>query len=362
MKQYDSIAFCGGGTKGAFHIGMWKALEDTHYADKIVAVSGTSVGALNAVLFALKDYGNAKRIWCSITPKQFLKLEEDGDGLFSREGLEDIIHSLDLSKLKMDVFVNIYNVDSQKPESYRLNNNSPSRQVELLLASSAFPVVYKPQPIGDHKYFDGGVNRAANIPIEPLYRNGYRNIIIAALDFKFNQYNMCDSDIFNNPLKKIDINQKYVGINFKPIIPLENLGGTFDFDKYKIRDKIIIGYKDSIKQLREEDTYIMKNNFSKKNIQIQNKMRQLFKSADEIEDFIKVTNFSEINLAMETLGGQIFYENIVDLYGWKVQQHKLLGLQNHYRILDNHNIRRAWVLNPDEIINALEIYEAGQRI
>ena len=50
------LALCGGGAKGAFHIGMWKALLKFHYAEKIKAVSGTSVGALNAVLFSLGDY------------------------------------------------------------------------------------------------------------------------------------------------------------------------------------------------------------------------------------------------------------------------------------------------------------------
>ena len=50
------LAFGGGGGKGSYQIGVWKALIK-HGLDKHVEViSGTSIGSLNLTLFALNEY------------------------------------------------------------------------------------------------------------------------------------------------------------------------------------------------------------------------------------------------------------------------------------------------------------------
>lgn len=45
------------------------------------------------------------------------------------------------------------------------------------------------------------------------------------------------------------------------------------------------------------------------------------------------------NIPFPTLGGVIFWNNIRECCGWKLQRNSFTG---HYRILDPHNIRRAW--------------------
>lgn len=360
------LALCGGGAKGAFHIGMWKALLKFHYAEKIKAVSGTSVGALNAVLFSLGDYERARDIWYSIEPDMFLSIKSNGNSLFSRDGLIQIIDSLNLSKLKLDVYVNVYNTETNQTESYHLNKYDNQTKRQLLLASTALPIAYEKVEIGNTAYHDGGLRHLGNIPIDPLYKNGYRNIIIGALDHTFNPYHIHDSIIIKNPYEKIDFVNQYPNCSIKSIVPLEDLGdllnGTLNFSKIEIRNKMVQGYQDTKKQLINEDVFIMKNNYSKINVQIRSKMECLFKNAAEIDAFIKCTNFGEINIPAGTLGGMIWYENIVELYGWKVQQHKLLGFQSHYRFLDHNNVRRAWVLDPMDIIRSLEDYEAAIEI
>lgn len=62
VKKDWGLVLAGGGGKGAYEIGVWKALrerEDLH----ISAVSGTSVGALNAALFSTGDFELAQAIW-----------------------------------------------------------------------------------------------------------------------------------------------------------------------------------------------------------------------------------------------------------------------------------------------------------
>ena len=49
-----AIVLSGGGSKGAYEIGVWKALRKLHI--KYDIVTGTSVGALNAALMTQKTY------------------------------------------------------------------------------------------------------------------------------------------------------------------------------------------------------------------------------------------------------------------------------------------------------------------
>lgn len=52
----------GGGAKGAYQIGCWKALRESGFVN-FDAIAGTSVGALNAVLVAQDEFGKAESIW-----------------------------------------------------------------------------------------------------------------------------------------------------------------------------------------------------------------------------------------------------------------------------------------------------------
>ena len=58
------LVLSGGGAKGAYEIGVWKALCETGVADRIQVFSGTSVGAINATLFAsVRDADVCVRLW-----------------------------------------------------------------------------------------------------------------------------------------------------------------------------------------------------------------------------------------------------------------------------------------------------------
>lgn len=75
MKEFNfGVAFAGGGAKGAWQIGAWKALEEKGLRAK--AVSGTSVGALNATLYAQGDLEHAEKAWSSIDRTKLLGVDE----------------------------------------------------------------------------------------------------------------------------------------------------------------------------------------------------------------------------------------------------------------------------------------------
>jgi len=62
------IVLSGGGAKGAYEVGCWKALRE--YGINPSAVAGTSVGALNAALMAAGELEEAYRLWSHLTWKQ----------------------------------------------------------------------------------------------------------------------------------------------------------------------------------------------------------------------------------------------------------------------------------------------------
>lgn len=62
IKKDWGLVLAGGGGKGAYEIGAWKALMESEDLN-ITAVSGTSVGALNGALFSTGDFELARVIW-----------------------------------------------------------------------------------------------------------------------------------------------------------------------------------------------------------------------------------------------------------------------------------------------------------
>ena len=109
-----ALTLAGGGAKGAYQFGVWKALREMQLEKNLVAVSGSSVGALNAALISLNEFDDANTIWTSIMPKQFLDINFDTiigpldtlvkrtltNGLCSRDGLISIIDNyLNLKEL-----------------------------------------------------------------------------------------------------------------------------------------------------------------------------------------------------------------------------------------------------------------------
>lgn len=352
------LSLCGGGGKGAFQIGVWKSLEEHGIMKNVKAIAGSSVGALNAVLFALGDFKMAKAVWYKINNNILLSPNSsDTNGVFSRQGLKELLKDIPLKKIadsEIDIYVTALEIDTGI-EYIHLNKLNVHEMIDVLLAASAMPVLYDVVEFKNKKYIDGGITEYGNTPIEPLYNKGLRDIYIVPLNHNFNLFHL------HRGVDSVNIYNYFTDCNFTVINPLHDLGGmiegTLNFTQTSIRSRMISGYTDSNIKLNKETIYYMKNDYSKINIEIRNKMLSLFKNAFEFENFIKVTNFSEPNLSTITMGGTVWYENIVEMFGWKVQQHKAPLLHSHYRILDNNNIRRAYVFNPEDILQALIDYE-----
>ncbi len=67
-----ALVFAGGGGKGAYEIGVWKAMHELGLEEEFTSAIGTSVGALNALLFGQEDYAVAEKIWRELHPGKIL--------------------------------------------------------------------------------------------------------------------------------------------------------------------------------------------------------------------------------------------------------------------------------------------------
>ncbi|HLO03113.1 MAG TPA: patatin-like phospholipase family protein, partial [Symbiobacteriaceae bacterium] len=53
------LVLAGGGGRGAYQVGAWRALQEAGLDTQVQAVAGTSIGALHAALFMQGDLGVA---------------------------------------------------------------------------------------------------------------------------------------------------------------------------------------------------------------------------------------------------------------------------------------------------------------
>lgn len=259
-----ALVLSGGGGKGAYEIGVWKALKEFGIDKKITAIAGTSVGALNAALFLQGDIDIAEEVWRNISNEKILKIDkaeilkklliETGvtssianayliskgkTGVFSRDGLLEIMEKyVDLntvSQSKVQCFISCCEIPKKVVKYFKINNKSEDRIKDILLASSALPVIYDNVIIDGKRYIDGGI--VDNTPVKPLYDIGYRTIIVVHLNN-------------DNIVKDTD----FPGINMFQIIPKTSQGnfisGTLDFDKEHAEIRMNQGYEDTYKLIR----------------------------------------------------------------------------------------------------------------
>lgn len=86
-------ALSGGGTKGSYELGVWKALNELGIDYQIV--TGTSIGSINGALMATGDYDRAYELWSTITMEDMMEdginLTDTIEGMYDRE--RQLVHS-----------------------------------------------------------------------------------------------------------------------------------------------------------------------------------------------------------------------------------------------------------------------------
>ena len=248
------LVLAGGGAKGVYHIGAWKALKEMDI--KVDAFIGNSIGAIVAGFLAQGEDDKLEEIGHNIgldfivnMPEEFVENGEfkldsaklSGFKKFyqstkAKKGLDTgplqklLKTNLDETKIRKsgnDLGVATYSISDMKPKEVYIEDMEDGRLIDYLLASSAFPGFERPE-IAGKKYIDGGV--FDNVPYTMAQKRGYKRIIVI--------------DISGLGVKrKLNMHGGQI-VYVKNSI---NMGGVLNFDKAFLENFATLGYLDTLR-------------------------------------------------------------------------------------------------------------------
>ncbi|MFT4006995.1 MAG: patatin-like phospholipase family protein [Lacrimispora sp.] len=255
-KEYG-LVLEGGGAKGAYQIGAWKALREEGV--KIKGISGVSVGALNGALICMDDFERAEEIWKNIDYSHVMAVSNDTiealkrkdfkslnlqelissglqivkDGGFDITPLKNLIAQVvgdeeKIKKSERELFVVTYSVSDRKELAVDVRSGETGNIKDMLLASAYF-MAFKNEKLGGKRYVDGGGFN--NVPINVLIDRGYEDIIVIR--------------IYGWGFDKEKVTKIPDGIRVSHIAPRQDLGGILEFDKKQARKNMTLGYYDA---------------------------------------------------------------------------------------------------------------------
>ena len=100
MKKHKiGLVLSGGGAKGAYEIGVWRALENLQVTELIDGIIGTSVGAMNGALLDTCGLEKAAEVWANLKQSDLLHLKEDKSRLVTETELRPMNNKADYPRL-----------------------------------------------------------------------------------------------------------------------------------------------------------------------------------------------------------------------------------------------------------------------
>ncbi len=256
MERTPSIALVlsGGGANGAYQVGVYCAMEQLGLLPYTKYLSGTSIGALNALVFCCTPSAQyCAEVWHSLrlpallSPKRHSPFKREGHGFFSSRRFRDLItRRFNLTLLGQNTrhaYVCAYNLDDECIEFLCLNDLPLPEQLDAAVAAATLPVVFEPIHVCGHWYCDAGATHVRgraclNVPVAPVLAHHPDVIIVVTLH---------PSDTFEVPA---DCSARIIHIApSRPIEPARNLG-ILHFFRNSLAGKIKLGYADALELLR----------------------------------------------------------------------------------------------------------------
>lgn len=254
-KEYG-IVLEGGGAKGAYQIGAWKALREANV--KIKGIAGTSVGALNGALMCMDDYENARKVWEDISYSKVMDVDDDimsrlfqgqlsfreffeASAQMMKDGGVDVtplkeliaryINTEKIMKSPMEFYILTFCVDELKELDVDVKMLEPELISDLLLASAYIFPLFKNEKLHGKMFVDGGVIN--NVPLGSLVERGYKDIIMLRI-FGVGRE------------RKVKIPEDTVIYSVEPRV---DLGNIIDFAPEKSQLNMRIGYYDAMRMI-----------------------------------------------------------------------------------------------------------------
>lgn len=177
------IVLEGGGARGAYQVGAWKALRELGIDYQ--GVAGTSVGALNGAMMVQGDFNKTLEVWSDITPSKVVNINDELyemvknlkisteitpillqsiKSIFHNRGMDTTpLHNLlyqwvDEKKIReagIEFGIVTVSLSDLRPLKLFLQDIPQGKLVDYLLASASMPV-FQRQRIDNRVFLDGG--------------------------------------------------------------------------------------------------------------------------------------------------------------------------------------------------------------
>ncbi len=249
-----ALALEGGGAKGAYQIGAWRALREAGV--RVGAVAGTSVGAMNGALIAMGDLDKAEEIWKNIHFSQVMDVDDEAmrrlihgdlgalDFRTASQQLRAVLRNrgFDVTPLyewmkavvnedavrasAMELYIVTFSLSDQKEMELRAKDLPEGTICDMLLASAYLPV-FRNEKLGGKRYADGGFRDV--LPLHVLIENGYKDIIALRL--------------FGVGVERRT--RIPPDVHVRVVQPTIDLGGTLNFEPEQSSLDMVAGYYDT---------------------------------------------------------------------------------------------------------------------
>lgn len=248
IKKYGLI-LSGGGTRGAYQVGAYKALKESNI--NVVSVAGTSIGALNGAFIASKQFSSLYNLWINMKFSSCFLYEDKRDlskanflvyifelfkgaikdGGWNPDPLRKLINKNlneeSLRESSIDYGLVTFCLSTLEPKEIFIKDIPPGHLCEYIMASCSLPGI-RHEHINGKAYLDGGLY--SNRPIEMLVKKGGLHELIV-IDIEGPGLKQPFNNPFNLPITIIK--------------PSSNLGGILKFDSSLVKRNINLGYKDT---------------------------------------------------------------------------------------------------------------------
>lgn len=286
-----ALVLGGGGAKGSYEVGVWKALNKLNM--KFDIVTGVSIGSINGAFYAANEYKKCLKMWRTITTNDLFDVAIGSK--LSKEDLQSLVKQMStggISFANAEKFLK-KNINEEKVRKSKINyglvtvsltNKKPrfltkeqipyGKLVDYICASSiCYPFVHT-QDINDESFIDGGFYDG--IPINLAIDMGATEIV--AVDLSVLAINK----------KPKDKNVKVDVIKMKDKTPL-----TLMFTKEYADKNIKYGYNDTMKHFNKLDGNIYtfkKNDLDKSYNELNKYFIEILKSTILNEPKNKIVN------------------------------------------------------------------------
>ncbi len=256
-NNHLGLVMSGGGTRGAYQMGIWQALRELGLDKQLHIVVGTSIGAINGAMVLQQNWDKALELWQNVEPQQiFNALETTSGNLYTTllrdwwqhrgirvDGLKELLRThLDEQAIRRSTVgfgLVVYNRSTRRGEELYLEDIPEGLLAEYIIASATFPV-FRAHRIGQHEYLDGGIHN--NLPTGMAFERRNPQVVIAV--------DVAESSRFSPQQWRL---RRQYADRLIYIRPSRMLPMPTNFSKAAFMHQLEIGYHDGLRRLGDRN-------------------------------------------------------------------------------------------------------------